>query len=314
MTALTGDLITIDGRDALRFQRRLPHAPERVWRAVSDPDELGQWFVATVPWTPAAGESFDVMGEPLRVTAVDPPRTLAWEWGEERYRFDLEADGDGATLLTFTHVFVTTYGPGVQHAAGWETYFDRLDGLLAGTPLSEAAAHDPVAEYHEAYAARFAADPGSGRRMIASMGFRDLTLVDARVLRLERRYRHPIARIWRAITDPEELAHWFPELQERVVVNAVEPTLLELTWWGQEVRFELRADGEETLMVFTHAFDPATSARTAAGWDRCFFALDALLAGVPVDRATSLEHWPLVHERYADRFGTDPEIGRAALG
>lgn len=83
---------------------------------------------------------------------------------------------------------------------------------------------------------------------------------------------------------------------------------------GQDVRFELRADGEETVMVFTHVFDDApTSARTAAGWDRCFFAFDALLAGVPVDRATSLEHWPLVHERYADRFGVDPEIGRAGL-
>lgn len=119
MTTLTGELITVDGRDVLRFRRRLPHSPERVWRAVSEPGELAQWFVATVPWTPAAGESFDVMGEPLRITAADPPRTLAWEWGEERYRFDLEADGDGATLLTFTHVFVTTYGPGVQHAAGW---------------------------------------------------------------------------------------------------------------------------------------------------------------------------------------------------
>ena len=36
---MTGTLETIDGRRALRFERYLPHASERVWRAVTDPEE-----------------------------------------------------------------------------------------------------------------------------------------------------------------------------------------------------------------------------------------------------------------------------------
>ncbi len=54
---------------------------------------------------------------------LDPPRNLAWEWGAERYRFELTADGDDATTLVFTHVFNRELGPDWQHAAGWETYF-----------------------------------------------------------------------------------------------------------------------------------------------------------------------------------------------
>src|SRR6202012_5001916 len=38
-----------------------------------------------------------------------------------------------------------------------------------------------------------------------------LTMIDGRpVLRFERRLRHPVATVWRAITDPAELAGWFP--------------------------------------------------------------------------------------------------------
>jgi uncharacterized protein YndB with AHSA1/START domain len=37
---------------AVRLERRLPHPVERVWRAVNEPSELAQWFVAPVERTP----------------------------------------------------------------------------------------------------------------------------------------------------------------------------------------------------------------------------------------------------------------------
>jgi uncharacterized protein YndB with AHSA1/START domain len=43
---IDGTLETIDGRPALRIERRLAHTVARVWRAVTEPDELAQWFVA----------------------------------------------------------------------------------------------------------------------------------------------------------------------------------------------------------------------------------------------------------------------------
>ena len=103
-------------------------------------------------------------------------------------------------------------------------------------------------------------------------------------LRFERRYDHGVERVWRAITDPDEL------------------------------RFELRPDGEGCVLVFSHAFDDRNkAARDAAGWDRCFVRLDALLRGEPMSAKDSLEGWSEVHERYAAEFGVDPALGRQAL-
>jgi uncharacterized protein YndB with AHSA1/START domain len=151
---MTVSLVTVGDRPALRLERRLPHPVERVWRAVSEPSELERWFVAVVPWTPAAGEELEAYGQRGRITDVEPPRLLAWEFGAERYAFELAPDGDGCRLA-FTHVFDPARGPGWQHAAGWDAYFDRLDAHLAGGFLSEADAHaDGEARMH-GYRERF---------------------------------------------------------------------------------------------------------------------------------------------------------------
>jgi uncharacterized protein YndB with AHSA1/START domain len=151
---MTATQETIDGRPALRIERRLAHPVERVWRAITEPDELAQWFVAPVAWIPEEGETFEAAGEGGRVTTVDPPRTLAWEWSTERYRFELTPDAGGCSLA-FIHVFSPERGPGWQHAAGWHGYFDRLDAHLAGGHLTEEDAHRDfearMADYRAAF-------------------------------------------------------------------------------------------------------------------------------------------------------------------
>jgi hypothetical protein len=142
-----------------------------------------------------------------------------------------------------------------------------------------------------------------------------LETIDGRsTLRFERRYRHGVERVWRAVSERDELEHWFPLEGEPEVTASEPPHLLELLWFGDALRFELRSDGDGCVLVFTHAFaDPETAARSAAGWDRCFVRLVALLDGEPIDARSSLEHWPELHERYAEHFGVDPEIGRRAF-
>ena len=165
--ALTGRLETIDDRPALIFERPLPHSVERVWRAITDPDELERWFLTRPEWTPKPGERWEAMGELGEIIECEPPNLLAWRWGGEQFRFEVRAEDDGC-LLTFMHVF-DDRALGAQHAAGWETYFARLDAHLAGGYLSEEEAHEPVADLHERYAERFGLDPEVGRRMIATI-------------------------------------------------------------------------------------------------------------------------------------------------
>lgn len=216
-------------------------------------------------------------------------------------------------MLVFTHVLDESRGSAAEHAAGWEGYLDRLGARLGGRVLSEEDAHGAIGERHERYARRFGLDPAAGRRTIAAMAFRGLTLEDGLVLRLERRFSHGAERVWRALTDPGERAGWFPAGAELKVTESARPTLLEGLWYGDRLRFELGADGDGCRLVFTHAFaDRDTAARTAAGWDRCFARVDALLAGVVLDEAESLREWLAVHDRYAAAFGVDPELGRRA--
>jgi uncharacterized protein YndB with AHSA1/START domain len=152
------------------------------------------------------------------------------------------------------------------------------------------------------------------------------TAGDRYQLRFERRLNHSVERVWRALTEPEELRQWFPvvpdEMAEELGVapggtfEATEsepPRLLAGTWYDEELRFELRPEGDVCVLVFIYTFsDREIAARDAAGWDRCFARLEALLAGEPISEAESLEGWPEIHERYASRFGVDPEVGRKA--
>ncbi len=282
---IDGALFVVDGRRALRFERRLAHPVDRVWRAVTEPAELERWFVAAVPWGPREGERFAAYGQEGVVTAVDAPRALAWRFGDEAYRFDLTPAGADACVLVFTHVFATEAGPAEQHAAGWRAYLKRLDAHLAGRFLSEADAHLPWLT-------------------------RD---ADGRTLRLLRRYAHPVDRVWRAIRDPAEQRAWFPTGDALAVVEEDPPRLLVARWYADTLSFALRSDGDGCVLEFTHVLgEPDGAAMNAAGWERCFARFDALLAGRPMGEAESLDAWPEAHERYATELGADPRPGRAA--
>jgi uncharacterized protein YndB with AHSA1/START domain len=150
------DLELVDGRPALRIERRLDHSVERVWRAITDPDELRRWYPGVPEWTLEPGVRFTSEGANEAkglITEVDPPHLIAYEWDGELFRFQLSPDGDGC-LLKFMHVF-DDRTLGGQHAAGWEIYFNRLDAHLAGGFLSEEEAHEAVAELQRGYADQF---------------------------------------------------------------------------------------------------------------------------------------------------------------
>ncbi len=159
---IDGTLETIDGRPALRFERVLAHPIERVWRAVSVPAELEQWFPAAVAWIPAVGETIETGGMTGEVTEVEPPHRLAWTFAGDGYLFELTEQGDGCRLV-FIHVF-TDRSAAAQFAAGWYAYLSRLEPQLQGAAQSEHDAHQQWSEVHEQYAKRFQVDPEPGRR------------------------------------------------------------------------------------------------------------------------------------------------------
>ena len=125
------------GPRTLRFERRLEHPPERVWRALTDPGELAVWLVAAAELEPRLDGAVTLrwVGDASatgRIVAWQPPEELAYTWdegeGESLVRFSLTADGDG-TRVVLTHEGIDSLS---GFGAGWHAHLDMLEGLLHG--------------------------------------------------------------------------------------------------------------------------------------------------------------------------------------
>lgn len=137
-----GELERIDDRWRLRFSRRLAHPPEKVWRALTEPEHLAAWFPTTIEGDREAGAALtfahpDGTGPAFTgtMTAYRPPSLMELEWGTDTLRFELRADGDG-TLLTLLDLF-DEKGKAARDAAGWHVCLDLLRGHLDGAPAPD---------------------------------------------------------------------------------------------------------------------------------------------------------------------------------
>ncbi len=127
---------------ALIVERRLAHAPEKVWRVLTERDLLRQWFPCDVEggWAPGAdlrftflhGEGEGLPDEDLRgeVLAADEPRLLEFRWGRHRLKFELIPEGEGTRFRLSEHFDDPSWG--ARNAAGWEQCLENLDLILEG--------------------------------------------------------------------------------------------------------------------------------------------------------------------------------------
>ncbi len=146
-------------------------------------------------------------------------------------------------------------------------------------------------------------------------------------LRFTRTLHHPQALVWRAITEPEHLAAWFPTTIEGEraagaplrfsfpggeadpfdgeMIAYDPPRAIELRWGTDIVRIELRPDGDGTELTLLDTLDErGKAARDAAGWHTCLDALEAGLRGEPDARA-AMGDWSEVRSHYALTFGPE---------
>jgi uncharacterized protein YndB with AHSA1/START domain len=86
---------------ALSFEFDLPHAPAKVWRALTEPDLLAEWLLPVIDLKLERGAAFTLKTQAhgdwdgtvnCRVREVDPPRRISYDW----------VVGDLVTVVTFT--------------------------------------------------------------------------------------------------------------------------------------------------------------------------------------------------------------------
>ena len=139
------------------LQRHIAHPPQRVWRALTEPDQLRQWFPTDIEGERKPGAKIrfafrepapraedmpellehDPEGLDGEFTEFDPPRRLGYTWGEEDCAGSLSPPARAAG--SFTHTF--TGRSGIPHpagprkkaartAAGWDVCLASLRALL----------------------------------------------------------------------------------------------------------------------------------------------------------------------------------------
>jgi uncharacterized protein YndB with AHSA1/START domain len=133
-----GQLEQDGDRWRLRFARRLPHPPDKVWQALTEPEQLSVWFPTDIDGERSSGAPLKFRfreGEGPTIDGqmmtYDPPRVLEMRWGdEETLRFELQPV-EGGTLLTFVNR-LSHPGKAARDAAGWHACLDRLASHLDG--------------------------------------------------------------------------------------------------------------------------------------------------------------------------------------
>jgi uncharacterized protein YndB with AHSA1/START domain len=157
------------------------------------------------------------------------------------------------------------------------------------------------------------------------------TIDERPALRFQRRIAHPVEAVWDAITEPSELAHWFPcevEVDVRLggpmkfhfpemaladtaatilgeVTELDPPRRFAFTWGGDHLHFALEPteDGAECILKFTVQLDSRDkAARDAAGWHVCLDSLERWLDGGGDDEYSgATPRWRTIYEEYQRR-------------
>lgn len=139
-----------DGKDVIRFERRLSHPIERVWAALTEPEQLRGWWGAADELELTVGGRFtlrwlntDLDGNSAvmhaTITALDPPRLLETKGDMHGVlRWELRPEGDD-TVLTFTSTLDLPEKYRTMVLAGWHWHLDTLAAELAGSPFDWSA-------------------------------------------------------------------------------------------------------------------------------------------------------------------------------
>ncbi len=146
--------VVLEGDTAtLTFRRVLRHTPEHVWDALSTPEGLAQWLLATnIQIDGRTGGSIEMVSGAAHYHSTgailrwDPPRVLEYEWnvapvpemplGQRAvFRYELQPEGD-ATLLLVTYRRITR-DTARGFLPGLHALLDRLEAQLNGSPLPD---------------------------------------------------------------------------------------------------------------------------------------------------------------------------------
>jgi uncharacterized protein YndB with AHSA1/START domain len=127
-------------------EREIPHPPEKIWRALTQPHLIEEWLMKN-DFKPVAGHRFNLRKAPqpdvsivvdCQVIAVEPNKTLSYTWTamglESVVTWTLTPTSTGTHLRMEQAGFRSDQQRAYQGAKyGWQQFFASLEQVLART-------------------------------------------------------------------------------------------------------------------------------------------------------------------------------------
>ena len=120
-------------------ERDVPFAPEKIWRALTQPHLIEEWLMKN-DFKPVADHRFNFRGDwgavDCQVLTVEPNKTLSYTWAamglESVVTWTLTPTGTG----TYLRMEQSGFRPDQQQAFhgarfGWQKFFANLEQVLA---------------------------------------------------------------------------------------------------------------------------------------------------------------------------------------
>jgi uncharacterized protein YndB with AHSA1/START domain len=126
---------------AVTVEREFAHPPEKLWRALTQPELIQEWLMKN-DFMPSVDHEFTLRGDwgsvACRVLEVEPQKTLAYTWDamglESTVTWTLTPTAAGTHLRMEQEGFRPDQEQAYQGAKyGWQKFFGSLEDVLART-------------------------------------------------------------------------------------------------------------------------------------------------------------------------------------
>lgn len=122
-------------------EREIPHPPEKIWRALTQPHLIEEWLMKN-DLEPVVGHRFGLRADwgaiDCQVLSVEPRKTLSYTWENDGLKsvvtWTLTPSSTGTCLRMEQSGFRQDQRQAYQGAkGGWPRFFAALEQLLART-------------------------------------------------------------------------------------------------------------------------------------------------------------------------------------
>jgi uncharacterized protein YndB with AHSA1/START domain len=128
----------------LVIERDMPHAPEKIWRALTQGPLIEEWLMAN-DFQPVVGHNFKFRSKPVpgwdgiidgEVLALEPPKKLSYSWGSMGLKtvvvWTLLASKSGTLVRMEQSGFRSESDANYKGATyGWQKFIGNLEKVTA---------------------------------------------------------------------------------------------------------------------------------------------------------------------------------------